>query len=71
MCFEVPALVPPGGLANGKGGPNDNDDGNDDDLGILTLMTMTANLVSLPIGFSIFVRHPLEVCFNDLLSFCR
>nr|XP_027092825.1 exocyst complex component SEC3A-like isoform X2 [Coffea arabica] len=37
MCFEVPALVPPGGLANGKGGPNDNDDGNDDDLGILDI----------------------------------
>ncbi|KAI3460279.1 hypothetical protein Pfo_016942 [Paulownia fortunei] len=33
MCFEVPALVPPGGLANGnKTVPNDDD--NDDDLGI-------------------------------------
>lgn len=37
MCFEVPALVPPGGLANGKGRPNDDDDGNDDDLGILDI----------------------------------
>ncbi|KAL3505243.1 hypothetical protein ACH5RR_035084 [Cinchona calisaya] len=33
MCFEVPALVPPGGLANGsKGGPN-----NCDDLGIMDI----------------------------------
>ncbi|XP_059633811.1 exocyst complex component SEC3A [Cornus florida] len=37
MCFEVPALVPPGGLANGnKTGTND-DDGNDDDLGIMDI----------------------------------
>ncbi|CAI9753443.1 unnamed protein product [Fraxinus pennsylvanica] len=36
MCFEVPALVPPGNLANGsKTGPNDDD--NDDDLGILDI----------------------------------
>ncbi|KAL6511716.1 Exocyst complex component S3A [Orobanche gracilis] len=32
MCFEVPALLPPGGLANGNK-PNDGD--NDDDLGIM------------------------------------
>ncbi|KAK6115856.1 hypothetical protein DH2020_008125 [Rehmannia glutinosa] len=33
MCFEVPALVPPGGLANGnKTVPND-----DDDLGIMDI----------------------------------
>ncbi|KAL3514581.1 hypothetical protein ACH5RR_027298 [Cinchona calisaya] len=38
MCFEVPVLVPPGGLANGKeGGMNDDEDGNDDDLGIMDL----------------------------------
>ncbi|XP_058192880.1 exocyst complex component SEC3A [Rhododendron vialii] len=37
MCFEVPALVPPGGVANGnKAGSND-DDGNDDDLGIMDI----------------------------------
>ncbi|KAL7245073.1 hypothetical protein ACSBR2_000418 [Camellia fascicularis] len=37
MCFEVPALVPPGGVANGnKTGLND-DDTNDDDLGILDI----------------------------------
>ncbi|KAL2454988.1 Exocyst complex component SEC3A [Abeliophyllum distichum] len=36
MCFEVPALVPPGNLANGsKTGPNDDD--NDDDLGIMDI----------------------------------
>ncbi|KAL2242048.1 UNVERIFIED_CONTAM: Exocyst complex component SEC3A [Sesamum indicum] len=36
MCFEVPALVPPGGLANGnKTVPIDDD--NDDDLGILDI----------------------------------
>lgn len=37
MCFEVPALVPPGGHANGnKTGSND-DDTNDDDLGIMDI----------------------------------
>lgn len=38
MCFEVPALVPPGNLANGsKTGPNDDDNDNDDDLGIMDI----------------------------------
>lgn len=41
MCFEVPALVPPGGVANGnKGGSyndEDNDDDDDDDLGIIDI----------------------------------
>ncbi|KAF5739414.1 Exocyst complex component sec3A isoform 1 [Tripterygium wilfordii] len=36
MCFEVPALVPPGGLANGKGGSHDLKD-DDDDLGIMDI----------------------------------
>ncbi|GFS46522.1 exocyst complex component sec3A [Actinidia rufa] len=37
MCFEVPALAPPGGVANGnKVGSND-DDANDDDLGIMDI----------------------------------
>ncbi|PIA55571.1 hypothetical protein AQUCO_00700107v1 [Aquilegia coerulea] len=37
MCFEVPALVPPGGHGDGsKTGPNDND-ANDDDLGIMDI----------------------------------
>ncbi|GMI82579.1 exocyst complex component sec3A [Hibiscus trionum] len=37
MCFEVPALTPPGAVANGiKGGPYD-DDTNDDDLGIMDI----------------------------------
>ncbi|XP_059637425.1 exocyst complex component SEC3A-like [Cornus florida] len=37
MCFEVPALVPPGGPANGnKTGTND-DDTNDDNLGIMEI----------------------------------
>lgn len=36
MCFEVPALVPPGGLVNGnKSVPTDDD--NDDDLGIMDI----------------------------------
>lgn len=36
MCFEVPALVPPGGLVNGnKSVPTD--DENDDDLGIMDI----------------------------------
>lgn len=40
MCFEVPTLVPPGGVANGnKSGNNDDDDddANDDDLGIMDI----------------------------------
>lgn len=39
MCFEVPALVPPGGVVNGnKGGNyNDADDDDDDDLGIMDI----------------------------------
>lgn len=40
MCFEVPALVPPGGVTDGnKGVPNDtdNDNDNDDDLGIMDI----------------------------------
>lgn len=36
MCFEVPALVPPGGLANGNKTVPTNDD-NDDDLGIMDI----------------------------------
>ncbi|KAF5198843.1 Exocyst complex component sec3a [Thalictrum thalictroides] len=37
MCFEVPALVPPGGHSDGsKTGPSDNDP-NDDDLGIMDI----------------------------------
>ena len=37
MCFEVPALVQPGGLVNGnKTGTND-DDANEDDLGIMDI----------------------------------
>uniref|UniRef100_A0A803PPQ1 Exocyst complex component Sec3 PIP2-binding N-terminal domain-containing protein n=1 Tax=Cannabis sativa TaxID=3483 RepID=A0A803PPQ1_CANSA len=36
MCFEVPTLVPPGGVGNGNKSGN-NDDGNDDDLGIMDI----------------------------------
>ncbi|KAB1220521.1 Exocyst complex component SEC3A [Morella rubra] len=37
MCFEVPALVPPGGLVNGNKTGYDNEDAIDDDLGILDI----------------------------------
>ncbi|KAJ9186643.1 hypothetical protein P3X46_002190 [Hevea brasiliensis] len=39
MCFEVPTLVPLGGLANGTRGGNDNDEDkdDDDDLGIMDI----------------------------------
>ncbi|KAJ4831775.1 Exocyst complex component S3A, partial [Turnera subulata] len=37
MCFEVPALVPPGGAANGNKGGSSNDDEDDDDLGIMDI----------------------------------
>ncbi|XP_030483722.2 exocyst complex component SEC3A [Cannabis sativa] len=36
MCFEVPTLVPPGGVANGNKSGN-TDDGDDDDLGIMDI----------------------------------
>ncbi|XP_022768855.1 exocyst complex component SEC3A isoform X4 [Durio zibethinus] len=37
MCFEVPALVPPGGVANGNKSGSYDDDTNDDDLGIMDI----------------------------------
>ncbi|KAI9201741.1 hypothetical protein LWI28_028448 [Acer negundo] len=37
MCFEVPALVPPGGVANGNKNGSYDDDANDDDLGIMDI----------------------------------
>jgi len=38
MCFEVPALAPPGGAGNDKKSQSNNDDGNDnDDLGIMDI----------------------------------
>ncbi|XP_074271072.1 exocyst complex component SEC3A isoform X2 [Silene latifolia] len=37
MCFEVPALNPPGTLPNGKKSTSDVDDADDDDLGILDI----------------------------------
>ncbi|OMO87653.1 Exocyst complex, component Exoc1 [Corchorus capsularis] len=37
MCFEVPALVPPGGVANGNKSGSYDDDANDDDLGIMDI----------------------------------
>lgn len=37
MCFEVPALVPPGGLANSNKNAHDDDDANYDDLGIMDI----------------------------------
>ncbi|GLT58088.1 hypothetical protein SLA2020_310100 [Shorea laevis] len=37
MCFEVPALVPPGGGANGNKSGSYNDNGSDDDLGIMDI----------------------------------
>lgn len=36
MCFEVPALAPPGGSASGKK-PNNDDGNDDDDLGIMDI----------------------------------
>lgn len=36
MCFEVPTLVPPGGIVNGNKTGYD-DDANDDDLGIMDI----------------------------------
>lgn len=37
MCFEVPALVPPGGHANGSRTGSYDEDANDDDLGIMDI----------------------------------
>ena len=37
MCFEVPALVPPRGVANGNKSGSYDDNTNDDDLGIMDI----------------------------------
>ncbi|CAN4105275.1 unnamed protein product [Withania somnifera] len=37
MCFEVPALVPPGGLSNGNRSAHEENDANYDDLGIMDI----------------------------------
>lgn len=37
MCFEVPTLVPLGGVGNGSKSRNNDDDTNDDDLGIMDI----------------------------------
>lgn len=37
MCFEVPALAPPGGVANVSKSGSYDDDTNDDDLGIMDI----------------------------------
>ncbi|KAK4753475.1 hypothetical protein SAY87_022273 [Trapa incisa] len=37
MCFEVPALVPPGGVSNGSKSRSYGDDNDDDDLGIVDI----------------------------------
>ncbi|KAM7260164.1 hypothetical protein ACFE04_015905 [Oxalis oulophora] len=37
MCFEVPTLVPAGGHGTGKSGSYDDEDDNDDDLGIMDI----------------------------------
>ncbi|KAJ9166143.1 hypothetical protein P3X46_020929 [Hevea brasiliensis] len=43
MCFEVPALVPPGGVANGNRSGNYNDEVNDDDDDDLGIMDIDEN----------------------------
>ncbi|XP_048226940.1 exocyst complex component SEC3A isoform X2 [Ricinus communis] len=43
MCFEVPALVPPGGLANGNRSGSYNDEANDDDDDDLGIMDIDEN----------------------------
>lgn len=68
MCFEVPALVPPGGPANGnKGVPNDDVDGNDDDLGIMDIDDNDNKAGKSSSTVLQFTRHPFEV---SLTSFC-
>lgn len=37
MCFEVPALNPPGGVPNGNKSASNVDDADDDDLGIMDI----------------------------------
>lgn len=48
MCFEVPALVPPGGTANGDKSECNDDDPNDDDLGIMDIDDNDSKAGSLP-----------------------
>jgi len=37
MCFEVPALNPPGSLPNGNKPTSNDDETDDDDLGIMDI----------------------------------
>ncbi|KAJ4966816.1 hypothetical protein NE237_018665 [Protea cynaroides] len=63
MCFEVPALVPPGGPANGnKTGSND-DDVDDDDLGIMDIDDNDSKA-----GKTIGELGTLNECLQDLLN---
>jgi hypothetical protein len=61
MCFEVPALVPPGGLVNG----NKNGYDDDDDLGI---MDIDDNDSKTGIFFSnqrlVFFMFVCDVCYE-------
>lgn len=60
MCFEVPALVPPGGLSNGNRGGSYNDDTNDDDEDDLGIMDIDEN--DSKAGNTSKICLPLQIC---------
>lgn len=77
MCFEVPALAPPGGAGNDNKNRSNNDDGNDDDdLGIMDIDETdkkTGNLkLQLSVKLSLHTRIRSNSCENKtIFQFCR
>jgi hypothetical protein len=63
MCFEVPALVPPGGTASGDKSEYNDDDPNDDDLGIMDIDDNDTKAGSLPCGLSVICLICLHCIF--------
>lgn len=63
MCFEVPALVPPGGPGNGNKNQSNDSDSNDDDLGILDIDESDNNS-----GKSSADLAALNECLQELLN---
>lgn len=59
MCFEVPALVPPGGTASGA----KSEYTDDDDLGIMDIDDNDSKAGSLPYGLSVICLICLHCMF--------
>lgn len=70
MCFEVPALVPPGGLANGNKSAHDEDDANYDDLGIMDI-DETDNKAGTALSFFLPLPSLINGQLRLLFTSCR